>query len=75
MRNTTGSYTSCVSTDVDVYEDLLGHHLFAVRNLISTTNEESYHVLTLKFRQPRHVFTFGVGITFIPYPLVLNPLV
>jgi hypothetical protein len=22
-----------------------------------------------------HEFTFGVGITFIPYPLVLTPLV
>jgi hypothetical protein len=32
-------------------------------------------VLTVKFRQPSHKFTFGVGITFIPYPLVLTPLV
>jgi hypothetical protein len=31
--------------------------------------------LTVKFRQPSHVFTFGVGISFIPYPLVLTPLV
>jgi hypothetical protein len=26
-----------------VYEDLPGHHLLAVRNLIATTNDESYH--------------------------------
>jgi hypothetical protein len=30
-------------------------------------------VLTVKFRQPRHEFTFGVGITFVSYPLVLTP--
>jgi hypothetical protein len=35
----------------------------------------SNHLLTVKFRQPSHEFTFGVGITFIPYPLVLPPLV
>jgi hypothetical protein len=29
----------------------------------------------VKFRQPSHEFTFSVGITFIPYPLVLTPLV
>jgi hypothetical protein len=32
-------------------------------------------LLTVKFRQPSHEFTFGVGITFIPYPLVLTPVV
>jgi hypothetical protein len=32
-------------------------------------------MLTVKFRQPSHVFTFGVGMTFISYPLVLTPLV
>jgi hypothetical protein len=32
-------------------------------------------MLTVKFCQPRHEFTFGVGITFVSYPLVLTPLV
>jgi hypothetical protein len=32
-------------------------------------------MLTMKFSQPSHEFTFGVGIGFIPYPLVLTPLV
>jgi hypothetical protein len=32
-------------------------------------------VLTMKIRQPSYEFTFGVGISFIPYPLVLTPLV
>jgi hypothetical protein len=41
--NTTTTYASSVSTDVAAYEDLLGHHLLAVRNLIATTNDESYH--------------------------------
>jgi hypothetical protein len=31
------------STDVAAYEDLPGHHLLAARNLIATTNDESYH--------------------------------
>jgi hypothetical protein len=29
-------------------------------------------MLTVKIRQPSHEFTFGVGISFIPYPLVLT---
>jgi hypothetical protein len=32
-------------------------------------------LLTVKIRQPSHEFTFGVGINFIPYPLVLTPVV
>jgi hypothetical protein len=43
MRNTTATYSSSVSTEVAVYKDLPGHHLLAVRNFISTTNDESYH--------------------------------
>jgi hypothetical protein len=32
-------------------------------------------MLTVKICQPSHEFTFGVGISFIPYTLVLNPVV
>jgi hypothetical protein len=32
-------------------------------------------MLTVKIRQPSHEFTFGIGISFIPYPLVLTPVV
>jgi hypothetical protein len=32
-------------------------------------------VLTVKIRQPSHEFNFGVGMSFIPYPLVLTPVV
>jgi hypothetical protein len=32
-------------------------------------------VLTVKIRQPSHEFTFGVGITFVSYSLVLTPVV
>jgi hypothetical protein len=32
-------------------------------------------VKTVKFRQPSHEFTFGVGMTFVSYPLVLTTLV
>jgi hypothetical protein len=30
-------------------------------------------ILTVKFHQPSHEFTFDVGMTFISYPLVLPP--
>jgi hypothetical protein len=43
MRNAATAYASSASTDVAAYEDLLGHHLLAVRNLIASTNDESYH--------------------------------
>jgi hypothetical protein len=32
-------------------------------------------MLTVKFCQPSHEFTFGAGMNFISYPLVLTPLV
>jgi hypothetical protein len=32
-------------------------------------------MLKVKFRQPSHEFTFGVGMTFVSYPLVLTPVV
>jgi hypothetical protein len=32
-------------------------------------------LLTVKIRQPSHEFTFGVDMSFIPYPLVLTPVV
>jgi hypothetical protein len=43
MRNAATAYASSASTDVAAYEDLPGHHLLVVRNLIATTNDESYH--------------------------------
>jgi hypothetical protein len=32
-------------------------------------------LLTVTVRQPSHEFTFGVGISFITYRLVLTPVV
>jgi hypothetical protein len=46
MCNTATAYASSASTDVAAYEDLPGHHLLVVKNLIATTNEESYHGFT-----------------------------
>jgi hypothetical protein len=43
MRNTMTAYVSSASTDVAAYEDLPGHHMLAVWNLITTTNDESYY--------------------------------
>jgi hypothetical protein len=31
-----------------------------------------YSLLTMKFRQPSHEFTFGVGMSFVSYLLVLT---
>jgi hypothetical protein len=38
-------------------------------------DESMGEMLTVKFCQPSHEFTFGVGMTFITYPLVLTPMV
>jgi hypothetical protein len=45
MRNSAATYASSVSTDVAAYEDLPGHHLLSIRNLIATTTNKSYHGL------------------------------
>jgi hypothetical protein len=39
------------------------------------SHPSSAPLLTVKSRQPSHEFTFGVGMSFIPYPLVLTPVV
>jgi hypothetical protein len=44
------------------------------RDLNRATPMDGY-LLIVKIRQPSHEFTFGVGISFIPYPLVLTPVV
>jgi hypothetical protein len=36
---------------------------------------EGQVLLTVKIRQPSHEFTFGVGMTFVSYSLVLTPVV
>jgi hypothetical protein len=43
MRNAVTAYASSTSTDVAAYEDLPSRDLLVVRNLITTTNDESYH--------------------------------
>jgi hypothetical protein len=42
MHNVAAMYASSVSIDMARYEDLLGHHLLSIWNLITTTNDESY---------------------------------
>jgi hypothetical protein len=59
--------------------------LFATRNPIARARplrgqtflpfSRSPKLLTVKIRQPSHEFTFGVGMNFILYPLVLTPVV
>jgi hypothetical protein len=43
MRKAATAYASSASTDVAAYEDLPGHHLLAVKILVATTNDDSYH--------------------------------
>jgi hypothetical protein len=43
IRNAAATYASSPITDVVAYEDLPGHHMLVVRNLIATTNDESYN--------------------------------
>jgi hypothetical protein len=43
--------------------------------IIAADEAAAQWLLTVKYCQPSHEFTFGVGITFISYPLVLTPLV
>jgi len=42
MRNVATIYASSVRTDMGAYEDLPGHHLFAIRNLIASSPDDSY---------------------------------
>jgi hypothetical protein len=50
-------------------------HRTPVRPMILTGQTGLELLLTVKIRQPSHEFTFGVGMSFIPYPLVLTPVV
>jgi hypothetical protein len=43
MRNAATAYASSANTDMAAYEDLPDYYLLAIRNLITTTNDESYH--------------------------------
>ena len=42
MRASAMTYASSVSTDMSAYEDLPGHHLLSIRNLIASTSDSSY---------------------------------
>jgi hypothetical protein len=41
----------------------------------ATSCSPADNMLMVKFHQPRHEFTFGVGMSFVSYPLVLTPMV
>jgi hypothetical protein len=48
---------------------------FSEGDLVIRLRQDNRGLLTVKIRQPSHEFTFGVGMSFIPYPLVLTPVV
>jgi hypothetical protein len=67
---------------IQQWRPYLQHGEFAIhtdQRSLSMLSEQRLHthwqLLMVKFRQPSHEFTFGVGISFIPYPLVLTPVV
>ena len=37
MRTSTSTYASSVSTNMSAYEDLPGHHLLSIRDLVAST--------------------------------------
>jgi hypothetical protein len=50
--------------------------MISIKGLLKDEQDLSMgEMLTVKFCQPSHEFTFDVGLTFISYPLVLTPLV
>jgi hypothetical protein len=67
MRNTAVAYASSSSTDVAAYDDLPGHHPLAVRNLITSTNEESYHDSTSELPPPARPCTGTQNGTSLTY--------
>jgi hypothetical protein len=69
-RKLTASCTTCC---VHVGQWECNAEIYCVRNVCGLVL--LCNVLTVNFRQPSHQFTFGVGMSFIPYPLVLTPLV
>lgn len=42
MRSAAAGYSLTVSTDMNAYDDLSGHHLTAICNLIASTSSDSY---------------------------------
>jgi hypothetical protein len=65
---TTPSPTPCCCSSLCTGVQLLAQIAHRERQAAGT-------LLTVKIRQPSHEFTFGVGMTFVSYPLVLTPVV
>ena len=42
MRNAAATYASLINTNMSAYEDLPGHHLLSIRNLIASSPDDSY---------------------------------
>jgi hypothetical protein len=66
------AYASSASTDVVAYEDFPGHHLQAARNLIATTNIESYHGSTSELLPTRSHGYAEWDFSGVPNPVMLQ---
>jgi hypothetical protein len=55
MRNT-ATYASLISSNFTEYEDLPGHHLLSIRNLISSSPDESYAETASSIADDIHFF-------------------
>ena len=42
MCSAAATYASSVNTNMSAYEDLPGHHLISIRNLVASTPDDSY---------------------------------
>jgi hypothetical protein len=71
-----GGPSACARTTGGLYSRLAPRRCVVVSaRHYSMYGDSPWPVLTVKIRQPSHEFTFGVGMSFIPYPLVLTPVV
>jgi hypothetical protein len=80
-----GSFNAYVRSSLCVSSDLPGVNPVTLNGMIlyyrlmtkwsGLGDSTELSLLTVKFRQPSHEFTFGVGMTFVSYPLVLTPVV
>jgi hypothetical protein len=64
MRNAAATYASSVITDMAAYEDLPGHHLLAVWNLIATTTSHTMARPANNHLQPHTVMPSGTSPTY-----------
>jgi hypothetical protein len=72
-KNQSTQHCQSLITPGNDYPPVLEPHV--VLSIEPIAHSHTWFLLMVKFRQPSYEFTFGVGMSFISYPLVLTPLV